>query len=194
MKEKETEATPQELSNIDQIDPNKNEINKNKPNRNQLRLLKSENSRGLDEDDERANLHARSNGYREGSEMFRDCYFKQQSKSHSIVPYVSHNVPFTGNTKDLKRFYRDDYQDDADSPHDADGNRNVSNYRKRKKKAYTFQFKMAVVKEAFKTSPFAAAEKFKIFHTQVMQWKKNYSKMGPQACMSAHGKKQKQVE
>ena len=153
-------------------------------------------------------LNRTGRSYREGGEIFRNCYFKSQADSTSIMPYVSHSVPFIGQSKGLKRFYpgggggkgHDGTKgltggrklgestlthgfagrlEDEDSPHDEERRGNT----KRKKKFYTFQFKMAVIREAFKTTPFRAAEKFGLSQAQVSQWKRKYCKDGPQGFM-----------
>ena len=124
----------------------------------------------------RKKLDEEDRGARAGAEAFRAIYFKKQkemNKGH--LPYLGVSTPYEGTDPHLQKYYE---------PYaDSDEEERKLSTKKSKKKCYTFQFKMAVIKEAFRTTPFRAAEKYGLTRAQVAQWRKKYIAEGPQAFM-----------
>ena len=138
-------------------------------------LLKKK--RKLDEEDR---------GPRSGADVFRKIYFDKQQGKDGVLPYINVVTPFEGTSCSLKKYYGPREEDESDEEgHEKPG-------RKGKRKRYTFQFKMAVIKEQFRTTSCRAADKYGLTLAQVSQWRKKYIKEGPQAFLM-RGKRGKKL-
>ena len=119
------------------------------------------------------------------NDMFRKVYFKRQEGNRFFVPLAGTYTPMIGTPKNLKTYYEPVYSDEEYSGGDNTYKKPNS---KSKRKTYTFAFKMTVIKEAMRTTPFQAADKYNIGAGQVSAWMKRFMKNGPQDFMN----KQKQ--
>ena len=137
-------------------------------------------AQGLKEEEYQATIDT-TRPNRKGSDVFRRVYLDRQKNDDSTIPYITGiQVPNIGFPR-IHKYY--EY-------HDSDSEEEHCQARKRvRKKNYTFQFKMMVVKEALKTTPFQSADKFHITYAQVYQWHKKFIKQGPQAFLITKKKK-----
>ena len=140
----------------------------------------------LDEwDEEEHNPKHLDSKFKHGSDVFRYIYDKRQS-GKKIIPYCPISIPYWGSNPSSTSKYYEKYVDSDEERDIIAGGRGRG--RGGKKKEYTFKYKMAVIKEAFRTTCFQAADKFKLTKTQVGQWKNKYIDKGPQAFMRGRRK------
>ena len=123
--------------------------------------------------------------------LFSTIYNEKQRDSNNLVPYVKcAAMPIVGQPQTLQRYYgkrktNDEYEDDDD--------RRSAEINQRKKRIFTFKFKMTVVKEALRTTAYAACQKFYLTQTQVSQWKNIFLEKGPQAFLNKAKQKQRDI-